>query len=104
MQCDDGARGRWSAGKLCVVIMGGIDRRLLLVRVPLTSALRCNLFVGTHLFFLTLFLPHMCSTHKIACSCLRCEHTHMVDMSARDRIPKCSAQEDGVRLRGARVA
>jgi hypothetical protein len=96
MQCDDGARGRWSAGKSCVVIMGCTDRRLLIVRMPLTPALRCDLFLGTHIcLFLTLFLPYMCSTHKIACSYLRCEHTHMVDMSARDRIPKCSVQADG---------
>ena len=88
MQCDDGARGRWSAGKSCVMIMGGIDRQLLLVRVPQTPALRCCLFLGARLFFLTLFLPYIYSTHKIACSCLRCEHTHMGAVIAREQTPK----------------
>jgi hypothetical protein len=41
-----------------------------------------------HRYFLTLFLPHGCSHHKIASSYPMCERTHKHTMSEWERTPK----------------
>ena len=46
------------------------------------------------LYFLTLFLLHVRPAYKIVSSYLRCEHTHMVAASTRERTPKRSGRAE----------
>jgi hypothetical protein len=88
MQCDDGKRGRCSASPAWLASIY-IDKRSFLF-TPTGSAALHLVPWEAHLYFLTLFLPHVRPAYKIVSSYLRCEHTHMVAVSARERTPKLS--------------
>src|SRR5437588_9778560 len=62
------------------------DRQLLRV-CRRKAAVSQSIPPSTYLYFLTIFLLHVGSHHKIACSYLICEHTHMAAVSAWELVP-----------------